>query len=52
LEANVVSPLDGTVVALSDVPDPVFGKGIMGPCVAIEPSGNNTCTQRQFPPHP
>ena len=40
LEANVVSPLDGTVVALSDVPDPVFGKGIMGPGVAIEPSGN------------
>ena len=40
LEANVVSPLDGTVVALSDVPDPVFGKGIMGPGVAIQPSGN------------
>ncbi len=40
LEANVVSPLDGTVVALSDVPDPVFGKGIMGPGVAIEPSGD------------
>ena len=35
-----MSPLDGTVVALSDVPDPVFGKGIMGPGVAIEPSGN------------
>ena len=40
LEADIVSPLDGTVVALSDVPDPVFGKGIMGPGVAIEPSGN------------
>ena len=40
LEANVVSPLDGTIVALSDVPDPVFGKGIMGPGVAIQPSGN------------
>lgn len=39
LDAYVVSPLDGTVVALSDVPDPVFGKGIMGPGVAIEPSG-------------
>lgn len=36
---EVVSPLDGTVVALSDVPDPVFGKGIMGPGVAIVPSG-------------
>ena len=40
LEAEVYSPLDGTVVALSDVPDPVFGKGIMGPGVAIEPSGD------------
>ncbi len=40
LEAYVVSPLDGRVVALSDVPDPVFGKGIMGPGVAIEPSGD------------
>jgi PTS system beta-glucosides-specific IIC component len=39
LVADVVSPLDGTVVALSDVPDPVFGKGIMGPGVAIQPSG-------------
>jgi len=37
---DIVSPLTGTVVALSDVPDPVFGKGIMGPGVAIEPSGN------------
>ncbi|ALJ21585.1 glucose PTS transporter subunit IIA [Microbacterium sp. No. 7] len=33
------SPLDGTAVALSDVPDPVFGGGIMGPGVAIEPTG-------------
>lgn len=39
LEADVMSPLDGTVVALSDVPDPVFGKGIMGPGVAIQPTG-------------
>ncbi|MFM9033090.1 MAG: glucose PTS transporter subunit IIA [Mycobacterium sp.] len=38
--AEVVSPLAGTVVALSDVPDPVFGKGIMGPGVAVEPSGD------------
>lgn len=37
---QVVSPLDGTVVALSEVPDPVFGGGIMGPGVAIEPTGD------------
>ena len=37
---EVMAPLAGTVVALSDVPDPVFGKGIMGPGVAIVPSGD------------
>ncbi|MCB1289727.1 MAG: PTS glucose transporter subunit IIA, partial [Mycobacterium sp.] len=37
---EIKSPLDGTLIALSEVPDPVFGKGIMGPGVAIEPSGN------------
>ena len=37
---EVMSPLAGTVVSLSDVPDPVFGKGIMGPGVAIMPSGD------------
>ena len=37
---EILSPLAGTVVALGDVPDPVFGKGIMGPGIAIEPSGN------------
>jgi PTS system beta-glucosides-specific IIC component len=37
---EILSPLDGEVVALSDVPDPVFGKGIMGPGVAVIPSGN------------
>ena len=37
---EVMSPLAGRLVALSDVPDPVFGKGIMGPGIAIEPSGD------------
>ncbi|WP_424449129.1 glucose PTS transporter subunit IIA [Microbacterium arborescens] len=37
---EIASPLDGTVVELSDVPDPVFGGGVMGPGVAIEPTGN------------
>ncbi|MFT4215372.1 MAG: glucose PTS transporter subunit IIA [Microbacterium sp.] len=35
----VLAPLAGTSVALSEVPDPVFGGGIMGPGVAIEPTG-------------
>ena len=38
--AEVLSPLDGTAVALSEVDDPVFGKGIMGPGVAVIPSGD------------
>lgn len=37
---QVMSPLDGTVVAISEVPDPVFAGGVMGPGVAIEPSGD------------
>ncbi|AZG43790.1 glucose PTS transporter subunit IIA [Gordonia insulae] len=37
---EIPSPLDGTVVALSDVPDPVFAKGTMGGGVAILPSGD------------
>lgn len=37
---QVVSPMDGVVKALSEVPDPVFAGGVMGPGVAIEPSGD------------
>ncbi|MBF4562063.1 PTS glucose transporter subunit IIA [Microbacterium sp. VKM Ac-2870] len=36
---QVAAPLDGTVVALDKVPDPVFAGGVMGPGVAIEPTG-------------
>ena len=31
------SPLSGEVVALNEVPDPTFAKGLMGPGVAIKP---------------
>ncbi len=37
---QIASPLDGAAVALSEVPDPVFGGGVMGPGVAIEPTGD------------
>ncbi len=37
---QVAAPLDGTVVPLDKVPDPVFAGGVMGPGVAIEPSGD------------
>lgn len=34
---SVVAPLSGRVVALADVPDPVFAQEIVGPGLAIEP---------------
>ncbi len=37
---EVASPLAGRVVALSEVPDPVFAGGVMGPGAAIEPTGD------------
>lgn len=37
---KVRSPLDGTIVPLSEVPDPVFAGGAMGPGAAVLPSGN------------
>lgn len=35
---EVVAPLSGTVVALSDVPDPVFADAMIGPGLAILPN--------------
>ena len=37
---QLAAPIDGTAVALDQVPDPVFAGGVMGPGVAIEPSGD------------
>ncbi len=34
---QVVAPLAGTVVALGEVPDPVFADAVVGPGLAIEP---------------
>ncbi|RYF45668.1 MAG: PTS sucrose transporter subunit IIBC, partial [Comamonadaceae bacterium] len=33
-------PVDGTVVPLSAVPDPMFAQGTMGPGIAVDPSGD------------
>ena len=38
--AQVMSPLAGTAVDIAQVPDPVFAGGVMGPGVAIEPTGD------------
>lgn len=37
---QLAAPIDGTAIALDQVPDPVFAGGVMGPGVAIEPSGD------------
>lgn len=37
---QILSPLDGTIVPLAEIPDPVFSKGTMGPGLAVMPSGN------------
>lgn len=39
-EETIVSPLNGEVVALSDVNDPVFSSGAMGNGIAVKPSDN------------
>jgi sugar PTS system EIIA component len=39
-EIFVLAPLDGTVVALEDVPDEVFAQKMAGDGVAIAPSGS------------
>jgi len=39
-EIFVLAPLDGTVVALEDVPDEVFAQKMVGDGVAIDPSGS------------
>ncbi|GAB3159309.1 PTS glucose transporter subunit IIA [Myceligenerans halotolerans] len=35
---TVLSPVSGTVVAMADVPDPVFAEGMVGPGIAVDPS--------------
>ncbi|MEI5993642.1 beta-glucoside-specific PTS transporter subunit IIABC [Candidatus Enterococcus mansonii] len=37
---EIYSPLDGTIIPLSEVPDPVFANEMMGKGVAILPKGN------------
>ncbi|HHJ9345343.1 TPA: sucrose-specific PTS transporter subunit IIBC [Streptococcus pyogenes] len=39
-EETLYSPLNGTVVDLSAVSDPVFSSGAMGQCLAIKPEDN------------
>lgn len=40
MTVRVLAPLAGTVVAMADVPDPVFAGSIVGPGIAVEPEGD------------
>jgi phosphoenolpyruvate-protein phosphotransferase len=37
---QAVAPLSGVIVALDDLPDPVFARGLVGDGVAIDPTSN------------
>lgn len=38
--AEITAPLQGRAIPLSEVPDPIFAAGKLGPGIAIEPTGN------------
>ena len=40
MSLSVLTPLPGTVVAIEDVPDPVFAQKFVGPGVAVDPIRN------------
>lgn len=44
MAVTVHAPLAGVVRALGDVPDPVFAAAMVGPGVAVEPSGGGPVT--------
>src|SRR6266540_2701295 len=44
MPVELVSPLAGWCLPLSEVPDPVFAESIMGPGVAIDPTGDSLCS--------
>ncbi len=41
---TVLAPVAGTVIAMADVPDPVFAAEIVGPGLAIDPSRDGAST--------
>lgn len=44
LELDINAPVEGNLVQLEDVPDPVFSEGLMGKGIAIEPANNTICS--------
>ncbi|GAA1935257.1 PTS glucose transporter subunit IIA [Brevibacterium antiquum] len=41
---TISSPVNGTVIPLADVPDPVFAEALVGPGTAIDPGGSASVT--------
>lgn len=41
--STLLAPVSGTVIALQDLPDPVFAQGILGAGCGIEPTGEVVC---------
>lgn len=39
-QTSIFSPVDGKLIPLSEVSDPVFSQGMMGPGFAVEPASN------------
>ncbi|MGW4486051.1 PTS sugar transporter subunit IIA [Amycolatopsis sp. NPDC004368] len=39
MSLEILSPVAGEVVAITDVPDPVFAEAMVGPGIAVKPSG-------------
>ncbi len=40
-EINLVAPLEGTIIPIEEVPDPVFSQKMMGEGIAIQPAGGH-----------
>ena len=40
-ETDLLAPLNGTIIPLEEVPDPVFSQKMMGDGIAIQPSGGH-----------
>ena len=38
---NIVAPLNGTIIPIEEVPDPVFSQKMIGDGIAIEPKGGH-----------
>ncbi|MET7998139.1 PTS glucose transporter subunit IIA [Amycolatopsis sp. NPDC005232] len=42
MSLEILSPVAGEVVAITEVPDPVFAEAMVGPGIAVKPSGGRS----------